>query len=123
VFAGFKYTIIVLAILTSLILLLPLLVFVWDITQNPECIVLKFENTSYINSEELKTNITVSYCSSIPLRNVRIQIGSRLVEFNYISKGVSCTQEIILATRDLEEGIRGLEASIGGFYRLVLKFE
>jgi len=123
VFAGFKYTIVVLVILTLLILLLPLLVFVWDVIQNPECIILKFENTSYINSEELKANIIVSYCSSIPLRNVKIQIGSRLVEFDYISKGVTCTEGIIFTTRDLEEGVKGLEASIGGFYRVVIKFK
>jgi len=122
-YAGFRYAVVVLSILTIFILLLPLLFFAWDIIQNPECIVLKFENASYINSEEIKADMVVSYCSSIPLRNVRIQVGSRSLEFDLISREATFKQEIILTERDLEEGIRVLEANIGGLYRLILKFE
>jgi hypothetical protein len=123
VFTGFKYILVVAVFFISILLLLPLLVFVWDVFQNPECIVLRFGNASYIDSEVFKVNITLSYCSSIPLKNVKIQIGSKLLEFDYINKGVVYTREIMLTMEDLEEGVRGLEASIGGFYKVVLKFK
>jgi len=122
VFVGFKYILIILVLLVSTNLLLPLLVFTWDVLQNPGCITLRVEDVSYISEEELKAKISASYCSSVLLKNVKITIGSKVFEFNYITKGVS-VGEVMLIKSDLEEGIREIEMSIAGIYRVALRFK
>jgi len=56
------------------------------------------------------------------LKIVKITIGSKVFEFNYITKGVS-VGEVMLIKSDLEEGIREIEMSIAGIYRVALRFK
>jgi len=121
VFAGFRYALAVLALLSLALLLLPLLAFAWDALRNPGCLTIRVEGGGRTAEGELRAKVSVSYCSSVPLKDVRVRIGSRTVEFGRIARGVY-TQEVTLTLKDLEEGIRELEASIGGLYRMAVRF-
>jgi subtilase family serine protease len=124
-YSGFNYVLSLTSLLIIALLFLPLGVFAWDFLRNPSCfIIAPGGNVTQIGDDKYLVNITVSYCSSIPLRDVKIRIGNITLEFSELTKG-NITRGIVVSRSDIEHPPREaeIEASIAGFYKIGFKYK
>ncbi|MFZ8783355.1 MAG: hypothetical protein ACO2OR_05170 [Desulfurococcaceae archaeon] len=124
-YSGFSYALTLASLLVIVVLFMPLLVFTWQFLENPACLeIAPGGNVTPIGDDYYKFNITVSYCSSVELRNVRIRVGNITLEFSSLTRG-NTTREVIARQSDIEQAPREVEveASIAGLYRVGFKFK
>lgn len=124
-FSGFNYVLSLTSLLIVALLFLPLGVFAWDFLNNPSCLaIVPGGNATQIGDDEYLVNLTVSYCSSTPLRDVKISVGNITLEFSELRKG-NVTREIVVSRSDIEQSPREaeIEASIAGFYKIGFKYK
>ena len=124
-YSGFSYALTLASLLITVVLFMPLLVFTWEFLENPACLgITPGGNVTYIGDDYYKFNVTVSYCSSVELRNVRIRVGNITLEFSSLTRG-NITREVIARRSDIEQAPREVEveASIAGLYRVGFKFK
>lgn len=95
----------------------PLVVFINDIVNNPECVQVSIENIEYINETTVKGDLFVNYCSSVTLRSVKVEIGPTLIIFDQLLRGKNY-KEVILYVDEIE--IKSVEFTIAGIYRVKL---
>lgn len=120
--AGLRYAVAVISIFSFTALILPLAVFVWDVLHDPSCLSLEVDRVAPVSGNAVRVSITLSYCSSIHLRDVRVQIGNRVVSFDHVTRGVH-SKEVVLTLKDIEEGVRSIEFSVGGLYKVSVEMK
>lgn len=105
------------AVFSLIAVLLPLIEFVSDLLENPACFKIDVVEQRPIDYESIEVRITISYCSEIPLKEVRIYIGDREILFGSIARGEH-VKEVAVSRKELEKGLKKIEFTIAGLYRL-----
>lgn len=106
-------------IFSLIVVLLPLIEFVSDVLKDPECFRIDVVEQRLVNYEIIEARIYVRYCSDIPLREVRIHIEDKEILFGNIVRG-EYFKEVVILKRELKEGLKKIEFSVAGLYRLAI---
>lgn len=116
------YGVLKLAIAISFVLLVlmvatPLMVFLSDFLENPDCLSIQSRTISEFNETHYLVNLVISYCSTIEIKHLEILIGETKVNFESIQKGIR-EAFVVLKGTDIERGIKLLKLKIAGLYEL-----
>ncbi|MEM1560593.1 MAG: hypothetical protein QXN35_03510 [Ignisphaera sp.] len=112
-----RYTLMLVAVFSLIVVLLPLIEFVSGVLENPACFKIDVVEQRPVDYESIEVRIYISYCSNVPLKEVRICIGDREILFGSIIRGEH-VKEVAISRKELEKGLKKIEFSIAGLYRL-----
>lgn len=93
---------------------LPLTIFFWESARDPSLVSF---NTTYmqVNNTHVVVNVTLTYKGHIPLKNFKMTIYGKSLDFGDVDKGVY-TETIIVNSSQLENRTTSVTFSIGGLY-------
>ncbi|MEM4914085.1 MAG: hypothetical protein QW579_07790, partial [Desulfurococcaceae archaeon] len=95
----------------------PLVVFLADFLENPECLLIRSVETRELNETHYEVYLEVSYCSTIEIKRLEMQIGETSIVLNNVQKGARVIP-VVLSRGDVEQGLRKIRLSIAGLYEL-----
>jgi len=115
-----RYALVVSLAATLIALLLPLAVFMHAMIRNPACVNLEVNPIRQVSPEEYEVVLAVNYCSSVPLKGFKVQLGAAEVLFGELVAG-RVTREVTLSLKDLQSGVQRIEFRVAGLYRVVIE--
>lgn len=115
-----RYAVSVALVLMLISAIAPLVLFTYTSLKNPGCINLEVNPVEQVNVDRYRVIITVNYCSSVPLRDFKVEIGSTEMLFEEVKAG-RVSGEIVLSSSDLQAGVRRVEFKVAGLYRVVIE--
>jgi hypothetical protein len=116
-YAGLKFLVLVSFAVLLILLVAPLVVFLADFLENPECLLVRSVETRELNETHYEVNLEVSYCSTIEIKRLEMQIGETSIVLNNVQKGARVIP-VVLSRGDVEQGLRKIRLSIAGLYEL-----
>ncbi|MEM4976539.1 MAG: hypothetical protein QXT64_04360 [Desulfurococcaceae archaeon] len=116
-YAGLKFLVLVSFAVLLILLVAPLVVFLADFLENPECLLIRSVETRELNETHYEVNLEVSYCSTIEIKRLEMQIGETSIVLNNVQKGARVIP-VVLSRGDVEQGLRKIRLSIAGLYEL-----
>lgn len=116
-YAGLKFLVLVSFAVLLVLLVAPLVVFLADFLENPECLLIRSVETRELNETHYEVNLEVSYCSTIEIKRLEMQIGETSIVLNNVQKGARVIP-VVLSRGDVEQGLRKIRLSIAGLYEL-----
>ena len=116
-YAGLKFLVLVSFAVLLILLVAPLVVFLADFLENPECLLVRSVETRELNETHYEVNLEVSYCSTIEIKRLEMQIGETSIVLNNVQKGARGIS-VVLSRGDIEQGLRKIRLSIAGLYEL-----
>ncbi|MEM0247241.1 MAG: hypothetical protein QXH02_03175 [Desulfurococcaceae archaeon] len=120
-FATLKYVLVIALVSVLVLFVAPLVLFIHDVLENPECIGLEIRPLGQVSEDTIKAVLEVNYCSEVPLKDLKIQLSDREIGIEEVKAG-KVVKEVVLSRGDLEVGIVKVEFKIGGLYRVVLEY-
>ena len=119
-FTPLRYTLSIALISVLIPLVLPIGILVYSIINNPECLVVKTitGEEEYVGNNTYKVPIVITYCSTVPLTDVRAVFNSTVLEIPRITRG---EHKYVVELRPGDRLIE-LEFRIMGLYKLSIKF-
>ncbi|MEM1639615.1 MAG: hypothetical protein QXJ69_06060 [Desulfurococcaceae archaeon] len=117
-FTPIKFVAIISALSLIILMTYPLAVFIKELLENPECLKISIENVESINNIFVKAQVSIHYCSTIPLRDLRIVIGESEISFDTVSKG-TFSKLVILRVNDSD--VKNIEFKVAGLYGFKLR--
>ncbi|MEM4731704.1 MAG: hypothetical protein QXO48_01015 [Desulfurococcaceae archaeon] len=116
-YAGLKFLVLVSFAVLLILLVAPLFVFLADFLENPECLLIRSVETKELNETHYEVDLEVSYCSTIEIKRLEMQIGETSIVLNNVQKGTRGIS-VVLSRGDVEQGLRKIRLSIAGLYEL-----
>ncbi|MEM4557830.1 MAG: hypothetical protein QW251_03455 [Desulfurococcaceae archaeon] len=116
-YAGLKFLVLVSFAVLLVLLVAPLVVFLADFLENPECLLIRSVETRELNETHYEVYLEVSYCSTIEIKRLEMQIGETSIVLNNVQKGARVIP-VVLSRGDVEQGLRKIRLSIAGLYEL-----
>ncbi|MEM4869421.1 MAG: hypothetical protein QW081_03395 [Desulfurococcaceae archaeon] len=116
-YAGLKFLVLVSFAVLLVLLVAPLAVFLADFLENPECLLIRSVETRELNETHYEVYLEVSYCSTIEIKRLEMQIGETSIVLNNVQKGARVIP-VVLSRGDVEQGLRKIRLSIAGLYEL-----
>ncbi|MEM1831746.1 MAG: hypothetical protein QXJ97_09500 [Desulfurococcaceae archaeon] len=116
-YAGLKFLVLVSFAVLLILLVAPLVVFLADFLENPECLLVRSVETRELNETHYEVYLEVSYCSTIEIKRLEMQIGETSIVLNNVQKGARVIP-VVLSRGDIEQGLRKIRLSIAGLYEL-----
>ena len=116
-YAGLKFLVLVSFAVLLILLVAPLVVFLADFLENPECLLIRSVETRELNETHYEVYLEVSYCSTIEIKRLEMQIGETSIVLNNVQKGARVIP-VVLSRGDVEQGLRKIRLSIAGLYEL-----
>jgi hypothetical protein len=102
-------------------LITPAIIFVYELTSEPDLIDFK---TSYeqLNETHVKVVFSITYRGSVPLNDVRLEVLNNTLYFGDLPKNTTLTKYVILNVSSVPEYPEVLiSLKIAGIYRLELR--
>ncbi|MEM3763322.1 MAG: hypothetical protein QW721_02810 [Desulfurococcaceae archaeon] len=116
-YAGLKFLVLVSFAVLLILLVAPLVVFLADFLENPECLLIRSVETRELNETHYEVYLEVSYCSTIEIKRLEMQIGETSIVLNNVQKGARVIP-VVLSRGDIEQGLTKIRLSIAGLYEL-----
>lgn len=116
-YAGLKFLVLVSFAVLLVLLVAPLVVFLAEFLENPECLLIRSVETRELNETHYEVYLEVSYCSTIEIKRLEMQIGETSIVLNNVQKGARGIP-VVLSRGDVEQGLRKIRLSIAGLYEL-----
>ncbi|MEM1668739.1 MAG: hypothetical protein QXM53_08790 [Thermofilaceae archaeon] len=116
-YAGLKFLVLVSFAVLLILLVAPLAVFLANFLENPECLLIWSVETRELNETHYEVYLEVSYCSTIEIKRLEMQIGETSIVLNNVQKGARVIP-VVLSRGDIEQGLTKIRLSIAGLYEL-----
>lgn len=117
----FKYALLVASITVVILLISPLIILMHDFAINKSCLSISVDTGGLrvLDNNTYRVPLIISYCSSIKLRDFKVNLGTTSISIPELDKG----EKRIEVGLDVNEvpSINYIEFKVLGLYKIVIK--
>lgn len=117
----FKYVLLVASITVVILLISPLIILMYDFAANTSCLSIRVDTggLQVLDNNTYRVPLIISYCSSIKLRDFKVNLSTTSISIPELDKG----EKVIQVDLDVNEApsINYVEFKVLGLYKVVIK--